>query len=71
MLDSRLYGNKLIGNQALNMKLSSFIRYTSFDALSFNVKGMVNNYIVGLLQTTIEAGAGEFFGFKDATKAMG
>ena len=53
------------------MKLSSFIRYTSFDALSLNVKGMVNNYIVGLLQTTIEAGAGEFFGFKDATKAMG
>lgn len=71
MLDSRLYGNKLIGSQALNMKLSSFIRYTSFDALSLNVKGMVNNYIVGLLQTTIEAGAGEFFGFKDATKAMG
>lgn len=71
MLDSRLYGNKLVGSQKLNTRLSVIIKYTSIDSLSLNVKGMMNNYIVGLLQTTIEAGAGEFFGFKDAIKAMG
>lgn len=45
-------GNKLIG-------------YSSLLNLATNVKGATANYIMGEFQMLIEAGAGEFYGFKD------
>ncbi len=44
---------------------SNIIAYTSFKGLSTNIKGAVSNYLMGEFQMLIEAGAGEFYGFKD------
>lgn len=49
--------------------VDSIIRYTSFKGLSTNVKGAVANYIMGEFQMLIEAGAGEFYNFKNYTTA--
>lgn len=52
--------NPLIGKLA-----DSLVRYTSFKGLATNVKGAFANYIMGEFQMMVEAGAGEFYGFKD------
>lgn len=52
--------NPLVGKLA-----DSIVRYTSFKGLSTNVKGAFANYVMGEFQMMIEAGAGEFYGFKD------
>jgi hypothetical protein len=44
---------------------SRLISYTSFKGLATNLKGMTANYLMGEFQMLIEAGAGEFYGFKD------
>ena len=44
---------------------NNIIGYTSFRGLSTNVKGAFSNYLVGEYQMLIEAGCGEFYGFKD------
>ena len=44
---------------------SRLIAYTSFKGLATNIKGMTANYLMGEFQMLIEAGAGEFYGFKD------
>ena len=41
------------------------IAYTSFKGLATNIKGAFSNYLVGEFQMLIEAGCGEFYGFKD------
>lgn len=43
----------------------NLIAYTSFKGLATNIKGAFSNYVVGEFQMLIEAGAGEFYGFKD------
>lgn len=43
----------------------NIIGYTSFKGLVTNVPGAVANYLVGEFQMLIEAGAGEFYDFKD------
>ena len=44
---------------------SNILAYTSFKGLATNVKGAVANYLMGEFQMMIEAGAGEFYNFKD------
>lgn len=45
--------------------VSNIVGYTSFKGLATNIKGALSNYLVGEFQMLIEAGAGEFYGFKD------
>lgn len=62
-----IYGQKLApqkGKIAAKF-VSNLLGYSSFKALSTNVKGAFSNYIVGEFQMLIEAGAREFYGFKD------
>jgi hypothetical protein len=62
-----IYGQKRDPNE--NKKLSklfdNIVAYTSFRGLATNFKGAVANYLMGEFQMMIEAGAGEFYGFKD------
>ena len=47
----------------------NLIGYTSFKGLAFNLKGAFSNYLVGEFQMMVEAGCGEFYGFKNYLKA--
>ena len=60
-----IYGQHQKETGALSKLWSNIIAYTSFKGLSTNVKGAFSNYLVGEFQMMIEAGAGEFYGFKD------
>lgn len=67
-ISQHIYGQRLDPEQ-LGYKwsklVSNIIGYTSFKGLSTNLKGAFSNYLVGEFQMMIEAGAGEFYGFKD------
>lgn len=52
-------------NKTLRKIVGNLVGYTSFKGLATNLKGMVSNYLMGEFQMLIEAGAGEFYGFKD------
>lgn len=52
-------------NKILSKVFSNIIAYTSFKGLATNLKGAVANYLMGEFQMMIEAGAGEFYNFKD------
>lgn len=52
-------------NKALAKVMSNIMGYSSFKALASNIKGAFSNYLMGEFQMLIEAGAGEFYGFKD------
>lgn len=52
-------------NKTLSKFVDNIVRYTSFKGLATNVKGAFANYIMGEFQMLIEAGAGEFYGFKN------
>ena len=62
-----IYGQKRDPNEnkRLTKLFDNIIAYTSFRGLATNVKGAVANYLMGEFQMMIEAGAGEFYGFKD------
>ena len=62
-----LYGQKRDPNEnkAWTKVVDNLIGYTSFKGLATNLKGAMSNYLVGEFQMMIEAGAGEFYGFKD------
>lgn len=63
-INSAIYGEHVkIGKW--HYLLRNLIQYTSIKNLALNVKGMISNATVGNLQLIIEAGGGEFFGFKD------
>lgn len=66
-ISQHIYGEKRDPNE--NKKLSkifgNILAYTSFKGLATNLKGAVANYLMGEFQMMIEAGAGEFYGFKD------
>ncbi len=67
-ISQHIYGQKLDPEQPgykWSKLVSSIIGYTSFKGLSTNLKGAFSNYLVGEFQMLIEAGAGEFYGFKD------
>lgn len=59
------------GGKAFNKFIDSVVQYTSFKGLATNVKGAFANYIMGEFQMMIEAGAGEFYNFKDYAWAHG
>lgn len=62
-----LYGQKIDPNtNKYWYKLcSNLLAYTSFKGLSSNLPGAVANGLMGEFQMMIEAGAGEFYGWKD------
>ena len=60
-----IYGQNQKETGWLSKLWSNIIAYTSFKGLSTNVKGAFSNYLVGEFQMMIEAGAGEFYSFKD------
>ena len=60
-----IYGQNQAEAGWLSKVWSNIIAYTSFKGLSTNVKGAFSNYLVGEFQMMIEAGAGEFYNFKD------
>ena len=71
-INSLLYGmrNQAKGQNELAIKLAhSLISYTSFKGLATNLKGMVQNALMGEFQMFIECGAGEYYGYKDFAKA--
>lgn len=52
-------------NKTWSKIFGNIIAYSSFKGLATNVKGAVANYLMGEFQMLVEAGAGEFYGFKD------
>lgn len=70
MISQHIYGKKREdieskwGRRMLKV-FDNIVSYTSFKGLVTNVKGAFQNYIMGEFQMMIEAGAGEFYGFKD------
>lgn len=60
-----IYGQNQAETGLWSKVWSNIIAYTSFKGLSTNVKGAFSNYLVGEFQMMIEAGAGEFYNFKD------
>ena len=62
-----LYGEKRDPNEnkTFAKMVDNLVGYTSFKGLATNIKGAFSNYLVGEFQMMIEAGAGEFYGFKD------
>ena len=56
-------------NKTWAKMFSNIIAYTSFKGLATNVKGAVANYLMGEFQMMIEAGAGEFYNFKEDRKS--
>ena len=63
-----IYGERRDPNEAgkwWEVTGSKIIAYTSFKGLATNIKGAFSNYLVGEFQMLIEAGCGEFYGFKD------
>ena len=71
-IQQHFYGQTLDPNQ-IGYKFSKFITsiigYTSFKGLATNIKGAFSNYLVGEFQMLIEAGAGEFYGFRNYINA--
>lgn len=65
-INQHIYGMKLKDADKWWSKLwGKIIAYTSFKGLSTNWLGAVSNALVGEFQMLIEAGAGEFYNFKD------
>lgn len=60
--------NGKIGNASISKLADSLVGYTSITGLALNGVGGMANALVGKLQMLIDAGAGEFFNFKDYAK---
>lgn len=74
IVDAKFYGKKhektgsTLGiNRAKLTDLAT--SYTSVTGLTMNMPGAIANALVGKIQMIIEAGGGEFFGFKSMVKA--
>lgn len=57
------------GGNKIDKIIGNFIQYTSFKQLATNLKGMVQNWLMGEYQMLIEAGAGEFYNRKEYAMA--
>ena len=65
-ISKQFFGENLINAKSrVNRIIKAMLKYTSINALSVNVKGMINNLLGGEWQLLLEAGAGEYFNFKD------
>lgn len=62
-----IYGQKLADSKLNKASkfLSNIIQYTSFKGLAFNLPGALANALVGEFQMLVEAGAGQYYGFRD------
>lgn len=75
-IDQHIYGVRRMDSKlpkGFVKMLDTIIQYTSFKGLVFNAPGATTNALMGVQQIFIEAGSGEFFGFKDfawATKTL-
>lgn len=76
-IDQHIYGikKKTTGTIDKHTKVVKFldniIKYTSFKGLVTNLPGATANALMGVNQILIDAGCGEFFGFKDLAWATG
>lgn len=70
MLDYHLYGEKIKNPNKYTKALKSLLMYNSIRSLTVNVKGMISNAMVGMIQMIIEAGGGEFYNSKDLLLAI-
>jgi hypothetical protein len=71
-IDQQIYGQKLNPNQygyKWSKLITNLIGYTSFKNLSTNIKGAFSNVVVAEYQMLIEAGCGEFYGYKNYLRA--
>ena len=75
VMNTKVYGvrHKKSGNiPGTNISIDKTVdvatKYSSVTGLAMNVPGAIANALVGKLQMVIEAGGGEFFGFKDYLK---
>ena len=66
-ISQHIYGQHRDPNEPkwMSKMVSNLIGYTSFKGLATNLKGAMANYLMGEFQMMIEAGAGEFYNFKD------
>ena len=71
-IDSHIYGIKRDdqGHSKWAKLVDNIIAYTSFRGLSTNVPGAVANATMGIMQLFVDAGCGEFFGWKDLGWSM-
>lgn len=60
-----MYGKKHAKESRWVGIASNVKMYKSMQSLTFNVKGMINNFTVGKVQELIESIGGEFYDFKD------
>lgn len=70
-MEQHLYGVKRSPNENkyLAKTVDTIVKYTSFKGLVFNTPGAMSNALMGVCQIIIDAGGGEFFGWKDAAWA--
>lgn len=66
-ISQHIYGQTINPNENKTWSkiFGNIVAYSSFKGLATNVKGAVANYLMGEFQMLVEAGAGEFYGFKD------
>lgn len=69
LIDSKIYGRQAFRKTWLNKMWLNLQKFTSWAALTLNLKGAVVNETVGHIQTFIEGMGGEFFSFSDWLKA--
>lgn len=76
-IDQHIYGIKRNTTGTLDKHtktvrfLDNIIKYTSFKGLVTNVPGATANALMGVMQIFVDAGCGEFFGYKDMIWAAG
>lgn len=61
----QIYGEKQVDPTVIYNLARAVLSYTSFVGLAPNVKGAAANWIIGVAQTWMEAGAKEYYGYKD------
>ena len=64
-VDAQMYGIKSKDDPRVTKLINTLIGYNSMQALTVNIVGGVSNTLVGEWQMMIEAGAGEYYNFKD------
>jgi len=64
-VDAQMYGIKSKDDPRITKLVNTLIGYNSMQALTVNIVGGVSNTLVGEWQMMIEAGAGEYYNFKD------
>lgn len=61
----QVYGEKQVDSAIISNLTRILLTYTSIRGLAPNVKGAAANWMIGVAQTWMEAGAKEYYGYKD------